>query len=182
MQIGLEIAMMNDNSVIHRSVLVLNQTYEPLHICDVKRAIILLIENKATMVKIMDHQYLHTVSKSFPIPSIIRIQKYIHVRHWEAVLNKVNIFRRDNFTCQYCGAKGVPLTVDHIIPKKLGGKDSWINLVTACIPCNNRKGDQSPADSGMILKKKPIKLHKLHTLQRFIESPIEEWRPYLFLD
>jgi len=173
---------MMEKSIIHRSVLVLNQTYEPLHICDVRRAITLLLENKATMVKTTDHQFLRTVSFNYPIPTIIRIQRYVHVRHWEAVLNKVNIFRRDGFICQYCGAKGVPLTVDHIIPKSHGGIDSWTNLVTACIPCNNRKGDRTLEESGMKLRKKPLKPHKLHTLQRFLESPVDEWRPYLFLD
>ncbi len=169
-------------SLIHRSVLVLNQTYEPLHICDVKRAIVLLIEQKASMVKTVDHQVLHTVTDVFPVPTIIRVHKYIKLNNWYAVLNKANIFRRDNHTCQYCGARDVPLTIDHIIPKVLGGKDTWNNLVTACIRCNNKKGDNRLEETSISLKSEPKRPHKIHTLQRFAGAPLEEWRPYLFLD
>jgi len=169
-------------SLLHRSVLVLNQTYEPLHICDVKRAIVLLIEQKASMVKTVDHQVLHTVTDAFPVPTIIRVHKYIKLNNWYAVLSKANIFRRDNHTCQYCGARDVPLTIDHIVPKVLGGKDTWNNLVTACIHCNNKKGDNLLEETSMSLKSEPKRPHKIHTLQRFSGAPLQEWRPYLFLD
>ncbi len=174
--------MESKTNIINRNVLVLNQTYEPLHICDVKRAIVLILEDKASLVKAFDHQMLKTVQQNFEIPSVIRIHKYIKVQHWEAVLNKANIFRRDNFTCQYCGARNVPLTIDHIIPKVHGGQDTWTNLITACITCNNKKGNRNLIESGMVLRTKPIKPHKINTLQRFAESPIDEWRPYLFLE
>ncbi|HOU18298.1 MAG TPA: HNH endonuclease [Candidatus Marinimicrobia bacterium] len=174
--------MESKTNIINRNVLVLNQTYEPLHICDVKRAIVLILEDKASLVKAFDHQMLKTVRQNFEIPSVIRIHKYIKVQHWEAVLNKANIFRRDNFTCQYCGARNVPLTIDHIIPKVHGGQDTWTNLITACITCNNKKGNRNLIESGMVLRTKPIKPHKINTLQRFAESPIDEWRPYLFLE
>jgi len=172
----------DSKSLINRAVLVLNQTYEPIHICDVRRAVVLLIEDKASMVKTVNHQALHSVSRAFPVPTIIRINKYVRLRNWYAVLNKANIFRRDNYTCQYCGAQDVPLTVDHIIPKVLGGSETWENLVTACIDCNNKKGDRALAETGMILKKRPIRPHKVHTLQQFAGAPLAEWRPYLFLD
>ncbi len=174
--------MQNNSPLINRSVLVLNQTYEPLHICDVKRAVVLLIEEKASMVKTVDHLVLHSASATFPIPTIIRINRYIRVHRWFAVLNKANIFRRDNHTCQYCGAKNVPLTIDHIVPKVDGGKDSWENLVTACIQCNNKKGGRPLESTGMVLQSKPKRPHKVHTLQRFSGAPLQEWRPYLYLD
>jgi len=169
------------SGITHRGVLVLNQTYEPLHICDVKRAIVLILDDKASMVKTSDHQRLHTVDREFPVPSIIRIHSYIRVHRWEATLNKTNIFKRDSHSCQYCGIRGVPMTIDHVIPKVLGGPDSWTNLVTACLACNNRKGDRSPEEAHMKLLSKPRKPHRLNTLQKFVESPIDEWRPYLFL-
>ncbi len=169
-------------NIINRSVLVLNQTYEPLHICDVKRAITLILEQKASLVLTADHLYLHTVSNAYPVPSVIRIHQYIHVPHWEAVLNKANIFRRDNYTCQYCGAQNVPLTIDHVVPKVRGGSDSWTNLVTACVECNNRKGNHLPEEVGLKLRTQPKKPHKIHTMQRYLAAPVEEWRPYLFLD
>ena len=169
-------------NLINRSVLVLNQTYEPLHICNVKRAIVLLVEQKASMVKMVEHLVLCSAFSQFPVPTIIRINRYVKVQNWYAVLNKANIFRRDNHTCQYCGAKNVSLTIDHIIPKVLGGRDTWDNLVTACVSCNNRKGDQLLESTDMTLQTKPKRPHKVHTLQRYSSAPLEEWRPYLFLD
>lgn len=174
--------MSNIYDRMNRSVLVLNQTYEPIHICDVRRALILIFQDKAVLVKSFDHEVIKTVNNSFPFPSVVRIQRYVKIQRWEAVLSRVNIFKRDHYKCQYCGATGVPLTVDHVIPKVRGGSDSWTNLVTACIHCNNRKGDRTLRESGMSLRSKPIKPHRVHTLQRFVDSPVEEWRPYLFLD
>lgn len=167
--------------IVQRSVLVLNQTYEPLHICDVKRAITLILQQKASVVQTVDHLYVHTISQSYPVPSVIRIHQYIHVHHWEAVLNKTNIFRRDNYTCQYCGARNVPMTIDHVIPKVRGGGDTWTNLVTACVACNNRKGNHLPEEIGFKLLNTPRQPHKIHTMQRFLAAPIDEWRQYLFL-
>jgi len=174
--------MLEELSITNRSVLVLNQTYEPLHICNVRRAIVLLIEQKASMVEVVDHLVLCSASSEFPVPTIIRINRYVRVHNWYAVLNKANIFRRDNHTCQYCEATNVPLTIDHIIPKVLGGKDTWENLVTACICCNNKKGDRLLESTGLALKSMPKRPHKIHTLQRFSGAPLEEWRPYLYLD
>jgi len=171
-----------NHDITNRSVLVLNQTYEPLHICDVKRAIVLLIEQKASMVKVVDHLVLYSALTAFPVPTVIRINHYVKVRNWYAVLNKANIFRRDNYTCQYCGIKNVPMTIDHVIPKVLGGRDTWENLVTACVRCNNRKGDRLLASTDMKLKAKPKRPHKIHTLQRYCDAPLDEWRPYLYLD
>ncbi|HDM75681.1 MAG TPA: HNH endonuclease [Deltaproteobacteria bacterium] len=169
-------------SLLNRAVLVLNQSYEPLHICDVKRAIILIVTQKASLVKTVNHQVIRTVSQEFPVPSVIRIQRYVNIKYWEPVLSKENIFRRDRYTCQYCGATGVELTIDHVIPKVLGGEDSWTNLVTACVKCNNKKGNKTPEQAGMKLLNKPRKVHRIHTLQKFLDSPIEEWRPFLFMD
>jgi len=170
-----------NGDIISRSVLVLNQTYEPLHICDVKRAMLLLLDQKATMVKKLEDLVVRSVDQAFPVPSVIRIHRYVYLQRWSATLNKSNVFKRDNHTCQYCGIKGVPMTIDHIIPKVYGGQDTWSNLVTACIACNNRKGNRTPEEAGMPLLSKPRKPHRLHTLQKFSESPLEEWRPYLFL-
>lgn len=177
-----EINAMQTVSVIDRNVLVLNQTYEPLHICNVKRAIVLILERKASMVKTADHILIHSVAEAYPVPAVIRIHQYVHLHRWEAVLNKANILRRDGHTCQYCGARNVPLTIDHVIPKVLGGQDTWNNLVSACVSCNNRKGDRTPEQAGLVLLSKPIKPHKVHTLQRFTGSIYKEWKPFLFLD
>ena len=176
------VVMSTNIDKMNRSVLILNQTYEPIHICDVKRAIALILLDKAVMVKSFNHEMIQSVNKIFPLPSIIRILRYVRIQQWEAVLSRGNIFKRDHYTCQYCGTKGVPLTVDHVTPKGRGGGDTWTNLVAACLKCNNKKGDRTPKEAGMKLLNKPRKPHRVHTLQRFVASPIEEWRPYLFLD
>jgi len=169
-------------TLVYRNVLVLNQSYEPLLICDVKRAIVLVIQEKASIVKAVDDVMLRTVSDSYPVPSIIRIQRYIRINQWMAILNKNNIFKRDNYTCQYCGARNVPLTIDHVVPRVKGGGDTWNNLVTACHQCNNRKGHKPLKEVGMVLLRRPKKPHRIHTLQRYARSVVNEWRPFLFLD
>lgn len=174
--------MGESNKKLERNVLILNQTYEPLHICDVKKAITLILKQKAILIKSFDNQFIYTVSSKFPVPSIIRIQQHVRIQSWAAILTKSNILKRDQHTCQYCGSKNVPLTIDHVIPKVLGGKETWTNLVTACIKCNNKKGDRTPEQAGMKLINRPKKPHRIHTLQRFVDSPIDEWKPYLFLD
>ncbi len=168
--------------MVYRNVLVLNQSYEPLLICDVKRAIVLVIQEKASIVKAVDDLILRTVSENYPVPSIIRIQRYIRINQWMTILNKNNIFKRDNYTCQYCGARNVPLTIDHVIPKVKGGGDTWNNLVTACHACNNQKGHKTLREVGMVLLRRPKKPHRIHTLQRYARSVVNEWRPFLFLD
>ena len=174
--------MCHSMNIVERNVLVLNQSYEPLHICNVKRAIILIFESKASVVLSVKGRVLRTVNNSYPVPSIIRLREYIRINLWLVVLNKSNILKRDNYTCQYCGTQDSKLTIDHIIPKALGGKDTWSNLVTACQECNNKKGHRSINEAGMTLEQRPRRPHRIHTLQKFVESNANEWRPYLFLD
>jgi 5-methylcytosine-specific restriction endonuclease McrA len=165
---------------LDRNVLVLNQNYEPIAICNARKAVILVYLGKAEIVEHFDMK-ICSVSYSMPFPSVVRLQLYIYRPYTPVILSRKNIIRRDRNTCQYCGKKHLPLTVDHIIPRQYGGKHTWTNLVCACIRCNNRKGSQTPEQAGMSLLKKPQKPSKLFFLQFFIEKPPETWRPYLFL-
>jgi 5-methylcytosine-specific restriction endonuclease McrA len=137
-------------------VLVLNANFEPIHVCNIRRAIGLITTEKATLV-LNGRGYIHTVRTRVPCPSIIRLSRMIKRPHPVVKLNKQEVFRRDNFTCQYCGQRPQRPTVDHIIPRHMGGEHTWENLVTACPNCNHRKGGRTAEQAGMHLLKTPIR-------------------------
>ncbi|KAA3648110.1 MAG: HNH endonuclease [Chloroflexi bacterium] len=135
-------------------VLVLNANYEPLNVCTIRRAVGLIVSDKASMIA-NGRGEIRTVRSTFPIPSIIRLERMIKRPRPTVKLNKQEIFRRDNFTCQYCGKQTNKLTVDHVKPRRLGGSFSWENLVAACPPCNHRKGGRTAEQANMRLKRRP---------------------------
>lgn len=163
-------------------VLVLNQNYEPMTITNAKKAIILLYLGKAEIVEKYNNHAVRSVSCSFPLPSIVRLVHYIRVPHKRIVLSRRNIIKRDGHKCQYCGTKVGPVTVDHIIPKSYGGKDTWENLVCACIRCNNRKGDRTPDEAGMKLLSKPQRPNHIFFIRYFVGRIDSRWKPYLFMN
>ena len=168
-------------SIVNRSVLMLNQNYEPLTICSARRAIVLLFNGKAELIETADGIRVHTVNHSFALPSVVRLSQYKRVPFKKIMLTRKNILLRDNHTCQYCGTMRGEMTVDHVIPKHLGGRESWTNLVCACAACNNRKGDRTPEQAGMTLLKKPIRPTFITFIQRHT-AVSDRWRPYLFMD
>lgn len=165
---------------LNRNVLVLNQNYEPIAVCNARKAVILVYLGKAEIVESLGLE-IRSISFSMAFPSVVRLQIYIYKPYTPVILSRRNIHRRDRSTCQYCGKKTAPLTIDHIIPRNFGGKDTWDNLVCACLRCNNRKGNRTPDQAGMKLLKKPNKPSRLFFLQFFMDKPHETWRPYLFL-
>jgi 5-methylcytosine-specific restriction endonuclease McrA len=124
---------------MHAPVLVLNANFEPINVCTTRRAIGLILNGKAGMV-LNGRGEIKTVSLSYPRPSIIRLEKMVRRPRPRIRLTKREVLRRDNYTCQYCGQRSAYLTVDHIVPRRLGGEHSWENLVAACPTCNHRKG------------------------------------------
>ena len=98
------------------------------------------------------------------------------------ILNRKNIITRDEHTCQYCGKSRTPLTIDHIFPKGKGGLDTWENLVVACKPCNQRKGDRTPDEANMTLNRIPKRPNRLYYFQRFVKEKQQDWKPYLFME
>ena len=135
-------------------VLVLNANFEPLNICPTRRAFGLMMTSKASLI-LNGRGFIHTVSQKFPRPSIIRLDRMIKRPRIRVKLNKREILRRDNFTCQYCGKTAPQLTIDHIIPRSLGGELKWSNLVAACPACNHRKGGRTREQAHMRLLRMP---------------------------
>jgi len=161
------------------SVLVLNANYEPVNVCDMHRAVGLLLKEKASLV-INGRGIIRTVSANFPRPSVIRLSKMINRPRPHAHLCRREIFRRDNYTCQYCGKHAVFLTVDHVIPRHLAGKHTWTNVVTACAACNHHKGGRRIEETGMKLLRTPKEppASALYVFGRML-SEYSEWEPYL---
>jgi len=143
--------------MLNRAVLLLNQNYIPLSTCSARRAIVMVWTGKAEIVE-STGQYVHSVSMRFDVPSIIRLLIIVRFSYrWNIQLTKQNILKRDRKTCQYCGEKEGPMTVDHVIPRSQDGSETWENLVCACAACNNKKGDRTLHDAGMSLIRKPRK-------------------------
>jgi 5-methylcytosine-specific restriction endonuclease McrA len=115
-----------------------------------RRAIGLILAEKAAMV-VNGRGYIHTISQRLPRPSVIRLEHMIHRPRPRVKLTRREVFRRDNYTCQYCGRHDTPLTVDHILPKHLGGKHIWTNVAAACPSCNHRKGGRRLEEAHMHL-------------------------------
>lgn len=168
-------------SNLHGQVLVLNQNYEPMSVCDLKRAIILICLGKAEIIE-KDSGVIRSVSFSIPLPLVVRVLMYVRVPAKRIVLTRKNIIKRDGHICQYCGRKDMPMTVDHVIPKHLGGDDSWENLVCACVSCNSKKGNRSLEQSHMNLFRKPRKPNQLTFIRDFIGVRNKKWEPYLFMN
>ena len=168
-------------SRLKEQVLVLNQNYEPVSVCDVKKAVILTYLGKAEIIE-NDSTFLRSISVSIPFPLVLRILVYVRIPLKRIVLSRKNILKRDRYTCQYCGSNGVSMTVDHVIPKNLGGDDSWENLVCACIECNNKKGNSIPEKANMNLLTKPKKPNHISFIRHFVGVRNEKWKPYLFIN
>ncbi len=167
---------------LNQNVLVLNQNYEPMSVCSARRAFLLLFLGKAEMIETYDGFKIRSVLKSYPLPSVVRLDRYIKSPRKKILLTRKNIIIRDGGICCYCGTNRGPMTVDHIIPKNLGGSDSWENLICACERCNNKKGDRTPIQAGMKLHRKPIRPNHITYIQRFIGVTDDRWKPYLFME
>jgi 5-methylcytosine-specific restriction endonuclease McrA len=168
-------------TVLDEVVLVLNQNYEPLNVCSARRALSLVFCGKATSVELSDRR-VHSVSRSFEVPSIVRLERYIRAPRRRVVLSKRNILKRDGYQCQYCGQVDRKMTIDHVVPRKHNGPDTWENLVTACVACNARKGDRQPEQAGLRLLRKPKRPNNVTFIRNYVGVADHRWKPYLFLD
>jgi 5-methylcytosine-specific restriction endonuclease McrA len=169
-------------SSLNGRVLILNQSYEPISICSAKKALTLIFLTKAELVEQISTRSIRTVRTQYPFPSVIRLCAYLRVPFRKIELSRKNIMRRDGMRCTYCGTGQPPLTMDHIIPRSRGGTDSWENLTTACIKCNNKKGNRTPDEAGMRLMTVPKRPHHVLFLKHSMGTIDETWRPYLFMD
>ena len=159
----------------------MNQSYEPLTVCNIKKAMVLMYLGKAELVLDDKRKMLRTVNQAFPWPSIIRLSFFVSVPYKKVVLTRKNILRRDNYKCAYCGRSDLPLTIDHILPKAKGGTDSWENLICACTLCNNKKGDRTPVQARMEMLYRPFKPSHIMFIKNVVGKLDENWKPYLYL-
>jgi 5-methylcytosine-specific restriction endonuclease McrA len=160
-------------------VLVLNATFEPINVCTVKRAVVLLLKDKAEVIEHSEWQ-LRSPSSSMQRPTVIRLVTYVRIprdTHRRKITRRA-VFARDEWTCQYCGSRA-NLTVDHVIPKSKGGGSNWDNIVASCAPCNRRKGDLLPRQVGMRLLRQP-RTPSPHVFIRVASPTIPvAWQQYL---
>ena len=160
-------------------VLVLNANFEPINVCNTHRALTLVLSGKANMV-MNGRGYIHTVNQAYPIPSVIRLIEMVRRPRVRVKLTKREILRRDNYTCQYCGQRFITLTIDHVIPRHMGGKHTWNNLVTACQACNHRKGGRTAEQAHMNLLHHPVEppASARYIFARHL-SENDEWVPFI---
>lgn len=165
-------------TLANTSVLVLNQNYEPLNVCNARRALVLVGGGKAEVVEEADG-VLRTVARAFRIPSVIRMRYFIRRPRPLARLSRREVFARDQFTCQYCNKRSSELTLDHVIPRRRGGNHAWENLVSACRACNHRKAGRTPQEARMRLHRRPVRpAASLHSLLSADLEKRPTWRPF----
>jgi len=164
---------------MYEPVLVLNANFEPINVCTTRRAIGLILAEKAAMV-VNGRGHIHTINQLLPRPSVIRLEHMIHRPRPRVKLTRREVFRRDNYTCQYCGRHDLPLTVDHILPKRLGGQHIWTNVVAACPSCNHRKGGRRLEEVQMHLRQeaKEPSASAAYLYGRHLNDN-GEWEPYI---
>jgi len=167
--------------MVNFPVLVLNQGYEPLNICRVKRAVVLLYQDKAEMLE-NGSGVIRSAGGEFPLPSVIRLAYRVkRPPRSERKLTRLEIFRRDRHTCQYCAKETHQLTLDHVIPRYRGGQHTWENVVSACVFCNRRKAGSTLQEAGMKLLHPPTRPHNntLFYLPASYREIRSEWQKYL---
>jgi 5-methylcytosine-specific restriction endonuclease McrA len=135
-------------------VLVLNANFEPLNVCNSHRAIGLMLAGRAALIA-NGRGTIQTVSNSFPRPSVIRLEHQVQRPRPLVKLTRREVFRRDGYICQYCGRKLTNPTIDHVLPRHLGGMHIWTNVVAACSACNHQKGGRKLEESRMSLLAPP---------------------------
>jgi 5-methylcytosine-specific restriction endonuclease McrA len=168
---------------LHKPVLVLNASYEPINVCAARRALVLVLKGVASPEE-FSSSFLHSARNALRVPSVIRLLEYRRIPHQTRALSRKNILMRDRYTCQYC-LRTLPsgeLTLDHVLPRSRAGETTWENLVACCHRCNNRKGSRTPEEAGMKLARmpRPFTLHTSRHLMRLLGKSDDQWRKYLF--
>jgi 5-methylcytosine-specific restriction endonuclease McrA len=160
-------------------VLVLNATYEPIHVCTVRRAVVLVLKEKAEVVE-QARAPLKSANATITRPAVIRLVGYVRIPRdpRRRRITRRAVFARDDWTCQYCGSRS-NLTVDHVVPRSKGGTSSWDNIVASCAPCNRRKGDRLLRHSGMKLAREPRSPGPQVFIQVATPTIPTAWRAYL---
>ncbi len=162
-------------------VLVLNSNYEPLNVCNMRRAIALMLLGKAEVLQPREIP-LSTVRGDVNAPSVLKMRYMVRRPMPQLRLSRHSVLARDNYTCQYCGVKGRDLTIDHVVPKWAGGPHTWDNLVACCRRCNLKKADKTPAQAHMKLYRRPKRPHFIPylSLPLYLKAQHrDDWRIFL---
>ena len=166
------------SNVLSTPVLVLNLNYVPVNVCTARRAIVLVGKGKAELLENHSGE-VHTVTAVFDVPSIIRLVYLVRRPYAPRKLSNKEIFLRDQYTCQYCQKKTQELTLDHVIPRRQHGPNTWENVVAACPRCNLHKAGRTPAEANMKLIREPKapQPNPYRMLQNYTMQ--EQWLPYV---
>lgn len=157
--------------------LVLNASYEPLCVVPVRRAIVLVLKNKAEVVSCSERPF-RSERSAFQTPSVIRLVHFVRVPFRSRVpLNRRAVFARDAHRCQYCGTAAE--NIDHVMPRSRGGEHVWENVVASCQPCNARKGDHLLENTSLVLRRRPQAPHALTWVLVAVGNVAPDWEPYL---
>lgn len=162
-------------------VLVLNSNYEPLNVCNMRRAIVLVLNGKAEVLEEYN-MLISSAADMFEAPSVIRLIYMIKRPYPRVKLCRREVFLRDNFTCQYCGIQTRDLTLDHVVPRSKGGPHTWENLVSACKQCNHRKGGKTLDEARLRLLQQPQepRAGRYYTIQRSLNRHAnEDWLKFI---
>ena len=160
-------------------VLVLNASYEPLNITTWRRAMVMMIKGKAES---LEQDTSREIRRGTHLPTVIRLRQYVHVPFRQLPLTRRNLFQRDHHTCQYCGARDQPLSIDHVVPRSRGGTDTWENVTTACLSCNVRKGNRTPKEAAMPLHRaphRPLSSFSFEATRQIHSGRHREWAKYV---
>lgn len=159
-------------------VLLLNATFEPIRVISARRALVLVLEDRADVIEESD-TIIHSNRSDFMLPSVIKLREYVRIPYGSRVpLNRRTLMIRDNNKCQFthCDRKGT--TIDHVMPRSKGGTNTWDNVVAACPKCNAKKADKLMSEIGWKLKKQPVMPNwNIWLVAGVRERP--EWLPYL---
>ncbi|MFD5321678.1 HNH endonuclease [Streptomyces sp. NPDC127098] len=163
-----------------RQTLVLNASYEPLSTVSLRRAVVLVIQHKA----VVEHEHpglrVRAAAMDLPVPQVIRLRRYVKVPFRQrAPWSRRGVLVRDRHRCAYCGRRAT--TIDHVLPRSQGGRDTWLNTVAACAEDNHRKANRTPAEAGMRLLSEPFEPTPADALLLAVgalaEDALPEWLP-----
>ncbi|MBM3890299.1 MAG: HNH endonuclease [Verrucomicrobia bacterium] len=190
-------------ALLNSNVLVLNRLWQAVNICSARRALALLFAGHAEVVCAengafstydfrewrdfserhpRDDESVHTIRFRIRVPKVLLLLFFDHLPQKEVKFTRHNIFERDSNTCQYCGRQcdRRDLNIDHVIPRDRGGQTVWENVVCSCMPCNTRKGNRTPTEAGMKLRRKPKRPKWRPFLQVSFTRPADEsWKHFL---
>lgn len=167
---------------MNQEVLVLNSDYEPLNVCNVRRAIVMVYLGKADVLHADGEVDTLEADGTFVLPSVVKLRGHVKRPLPELKLSRRTIFARDNYTCQYCGVAHKDMTIDHILPKRHGGRATWENLVCCCRKCNMKKSDKLLHQVNMKLTRPPRRpryVPYISLTKYLLGRKNEVWRSYL---